>query len=263
MVLIQIAETINETLSAYCFGRVLAERFGMACRFPQLRGLVLDWQTDGTEYLGSETVWSGHWPFDSFTGRKLLPDELFRSPQSLLRLAGKFHRYELFLEKEDEIRESWLAPSDPIQSQPERSLAVALTTIPTDQDEDEKSCLTATEIRQLVRTLKPSDLVLIAAQADHPYFSELADLAPRTLIRTGWAQVLTIRSFNRIAISQDAGHWWGAFLSDAEEVYFPPLAGGPWTHPEPAILSHDPDWHGIDLRIKNDSRFIYDWYDAI
>lgn len=262
MISIQVADSVTESLSAYCFGRVLAERFGFYCAFPQLRNLVRDWQSRGTRHIGTEVIWSGQWPFEYLTGRKLHPEELCISPNARLRLFSGFHRWELFAEETDRIREQWLAPLQGVRRRPAQELAVALSLPAGKPGDDEKpagNCLTEHEIRRLVRAVKPSQLVLIASRADHPLLAALADLSPSVAICAGWSQILLIRSFQKVALSQDATHWWGAFLGEAAEIYFPPLDRGPWSHPEPAHLSHEPSWHGIDLRVPANSRYSYDW----
>jgi hypothetical protein len=121
------------------------------------------------------------------------------------------------------------------------------------------NCLAETEIRRLVKRVRPSELVLIANKEEHPLLPALADMSPKIEIRTGWAQFLTISGFQKIAICQDAGHWWAAFLGQAREIYFPPLDRGPWSHAAAANFVSEPSWHGIDLRVPGDSRYVYDW----
>jgi hypothetical protein len=58
-----------------------------------------------------------------------------------------------------------------------------------------------------------------------------------------------VRMFNRIVISQSTYCWWIAYLSNAQEVYFPIPEIGPW-----AISSTK--WANEDLRVDED-RYIY------
>jgi hypothetical protein len=68
---VQVIRSVSESLSAYCLGRILAERFGWNFRFPQLRNRVNNWSVEGDRIIGSASSWIGQWPFDSFTGQKL------------------------------------------------------------------------------------------------------------------------------------------------------------------------------------------------
>ena len=248
---------MTESLSAYCFGRVLAARFGYEFAFPQLRNLVRDWKAGGTQFIGTEVAWCGQWPIEVSSGRKLCGEELRTDPQARLRLAGGFHRFELFEGERERIRGEWLVPAHDVPKRTEGELAVALAT--PNAGEPLGNCLSEDEVRRLARTVPHSDLVLISDREDHPLFAALADLSPTILLCAGWSQLMLLRSFQKIAISQDATQWWGAFLSDAAEIYFPPLDRGPWSHPEPAHLAHDPWWHGIDLNVPDEPRYIHDW----
>lgn len=262
VITIHVAPTLGETLSAYCFGRILAERFGMACAFPLLRNLVLDWTSVGANYIGSEVIWNGQWPFDFLSGRKVPREEFYVPLNARLRLMRGFARFDLFAHDMDFIRERWLAPVEPIPVRTAGVLGIALSfpnLEPEDEGDPAGNCLSETEIRRVVQAVRPAEVVLIASRRDHPLLRALADLSPSIEICTGWAQFLAIRSFQKVALSQDVGHWWAASLGEAREIYFPPLDRGPWSHPEPAQLAHEPAWHGTDLRAPSDSRFIYDW----
>lgn len=39
-----------------------------------------------------------------------------------------------------------------------------------------------------------------------------------------------VRLFNKIVISQSTYSWWAAYLSDADEIYFPITKDGPWSY---------------------------------
>jgi len=56
-----------------------------------------------------------------------------------------------------------------------------------------------------------------------------------------------VRLFNRIVISQSSYCWWIAYLSNAQEVYYPVVQNGPWIIP--SVVNED-------LRV-NEDRYIY------
>lgn len=269
---VQVAHSVTDSLSAYCLGRVLASRFGYEFAFPQLRNLVRDWKTGGARFIGAEVAWRGQWPFEWHSGRKVREEELMVKPEARLLLVGGFHRFDLFQKEREQIQQRWLAPVYGATRRNEGQLAIGLSAPAVkarvdgpsewnseDDGPPEGNCLSEEEIRKLARTVKHSELVLISDRGDHPLFPALADLSPSIIVCRGWSQLLLVRSFEKIAFSQDVTQWWGAFLSDAAEVYFPPLDRGPWSHPEPAHLGHEPWWHGIDLKVSDDPRYIYDW----
>lgn len=235
----------------------------MRVAFPQLRNRVRNWEVRGTQYLGEETIWSGQWPFDLSTGRKLHPHEFYANPPATnLRFLSGFNRFELFGEESERIRQQWLAPVDEPHLRRSSELGIALT-FPNAGLSDKKppvgNCLSESEIRRLVRLIKPSQLVLIADRRDHPLLPALVDLSPCVEVCSGWSQLLFLRSFRKLAISQNITHWWGAFLGNASEIYYPPVNRGPWSHPTPAQLVHEPSWYGIDLKVPGDRRYIYEW----
>ncbi len=262
MILVFVKDSVGESLSAYCFGRVLAARFGYHFEFPQLRGLVRDWGVKGERFIGSAVVWEGHWPMESRSGRVISKKEQWTKPDSRLCLAGGHHRFELLAEERERVRGEWLVPVQGEVKQVRGAFAICLPTAAVLR-QDEKppvgGSLCEEEIRRLVGTVKHSELVLITDRADHPLLEALGDLSWRLEICRGWQQMLLVRSFEKVAISQDATQWWGAFLGDAREIYYPKLETGHWSHPEPAHLAHEPLWHGIDLRVLGDGRYVYDW----
>lgn len=232
----------------------------MAFEFPSLRNLVRSWQCKGSEYIGDELIWSGQWPMNLRTGRKLCREELYQPPQARLLLYGGFHRYDLLADDLDQIRDDWLAPKWSLPLRSTKSLGVALSSEGSEgAGWPPGDCITELEIRRLHSLVRPVELVLIADNPEHHLIDRLADLSPQIQICSGWTQFITLRTFQKIAISQNAGHWWSAFLGSASEIYFPRLDRGPWSHPEPASVADVFSWHGIDLRVPTDQRYIYDW----
>jgi hypothetical protein len=161
------------------------------------------------------------------------------------------------------VRNQWIVPSKNVLRRSSRELAICLPSPAFASDEThrapEGASLSPEEIRRLIRLVQPSKLVLISDRIDHPTLDFIKDLSPHVFVCSGWNQLEVIRSFGKIAISQDVTQWWGAFLSDAEEIYFPKIDRGPWSHTTPADLAHEPWWQGIDLSVMDDSRYIYDW----
>ncbi len=260
---------VSETLSAYCFGRNLAERFGMAFSFPGLRGLLHDTEVPGRRGMGSGRVWRGSWPFESPTGRRVERAEFEVSPPGKgLRLDGAgFQRWE-FLVRDRTLNE-WVMPTQVIPARGVEEFAICLSAskerladgrvkLP-DEKPVASGCLGEGEIRRLTRVARGAKFVLITGEAEHPVLKAVADLKLPVLLASDWEQFLWIRSFSRVAISQNAAQWWGAFTGLAREIYFPRTTRGPWSAPEAPLLAHEPWWHGIDLRVPGDGRFVYDW----
>ena len=118
--------------------------------------------------------------------------------------------------------------------------------------------LNEAEIRRLVRTVGHERLYLLTDAPGHPLVAAVRDLGAEVVSLGGMADFRFIHSFQKVAICQSTFHWWAAFLGAAREVYFPPCDRGVWSHPEPALLAHEPGHHGIDVRV-DEARYIYDW----
>lgn len=205
--------------------------------------------------------------------RPLTRQELYAAPGAHVVLRGSFQRYELYSEEAERIRLDWL---NVLESPPERASsdfvislvpgALPHVTAAPEMAQTEflavphasaEATLTDDEVCRLARTVSHTRLYIITAdpvaarqRLSRELRAEWVILGPETF--------RFIRSFQKIAISQNALHWWAAFLSDAKEIYFPPCNRGHWSHPESACLYHQPEHYGIDLRIQT-ARYIYDW----
>lgn len=261
---------VSETLSAYCFGRVLAERFGLCFSFPGIRGLVRDSEVAGRRGMGSGKVWRGNWPFESPTGRRVEVAEFHASPGKGLRLDGAgFQRWEFLADVRDRVLGEWVVPTQVIPARGMEEFAICLSASKEREDvgrvklPDDKpvasGCIGEGEIRRLTRVARGAKFVLITGEVEHPVLKAVADLKLPVLLASDWEQFLWIRSFSRVAISQNAAQWWGAFTGLAREIYFPRTTRGPWSVPAAPVLAHEPWWHGIELRVPGDGRFVYGW----
>jgi len=62
---------------------------------------------------------------------------------------------------------------------------------------------------------------------------------------------------NKIAISPSTYSWWGAWLSNAEELYFPICKNGYWANGRFEYLDGHWGRQGIDLTIDNEDRILF------
>ena len=76
------------------------------------------------------------------------------------------------------------------------------------------------------------DRVFITSQ--DPYNNILADLLPYNPVYLDHTNAINtfnfVRLFNNIALSQSTYSWWAAYLSDADNIYFPITKDGPWSY---------------------------------
>lgn len=243
MVEVKYSGGLGERLFQYCFGRLLAERFGYALEanpipaFPGTRTPV-----NGNRVVSPMTVWSGNSVRDSLTELTLTGQALFDPPEARIVLHGHFQRYEYFRGHAAEIRDRWLALDPRPAARPADELVIC---------HGRDHALRAGEIRGLVDRVAPAKLFIATETPDDPlFFGQLADLNPTIIHEGPMANFRFIASFGKIALCQDATSWWAAFLSEAQEIYFPPCDRGPWSGTRGSDLP--------DLRVP-EPRYVYDW----
>ena len=215
-------------------------------------------------------MWTGHWPADAYSGRKLGQAELLQPPGAKVMLSGFFQRFEYIADIREEVREDWLRMDDPLPVRPSGDFAICLRLGGGDdragEMEDgkgevqrEDGALHEAEVRRLARMVPHERLYIVTDEPGHPMIESLKDLHPIIQSEGGTKDFRFIHSFQKVAISQNAPDWWAAFLGAGREIYFPKMDRGPWSHPEPALLAHEPGHYGIDLRVPDEERYIYDW----
>ena len=269
MIRLYYRERLGNYFSQYCFGRLLAHRFKYALAACPIAGFHTSFsQIEGEELLGPEVMWAGHWPREVYSGRGLERAELWKPPGAKLILSGYFQRFEYISDIRDEVRGDWLRVNDPLPVRPSGDFVICLrlgdgkvVRMADGKEEGTKgdSALNEAEIRRLVRTVRHERLYLLTDAPGHPLVAAVRDLGAEVVSLGGMADFRFIHSFQKVAICQSTFHWWAAFLGAAREIYFPKIDRGPWSHPEPAVLAHDPAHWGIDLRVTDDERYIYDW----
>jgi hypothetical protein len=262
--------TVGDSLCAYAFARVLAYRFGYAFHMP-LRGFPGTRQPLlGEQMIGQREVWSGQWPFEAYSGRKVDRREFHEAPDRPLSLQGKFQRWDLISEMRESIHGDWLRFGHPVPERSNGDFVVCLEpalleSCPSKAHSHARSrswslervATAAKSVKELIASVPHRRLFIAVDHAKHPILSYVTHLRPIVVCFQGLEEFAFLHSFQKVAIAQNAAQWWAAFLGRAREIYFPSLATGAWSHPAPAALAHQPEWYGIDLRITDDPRFIY------
>lgn len=271
MILTCNTSRLGESLFQYCLARVLASRWGYRLRALPLVGFSGTFATiKGEEIISPTAAWQGQWPFDAHSGRPIHEGELLIAPMARLALKGEFQRFAFISEVKDLVREEWLRPdeTEPMRSSGDFAICLPLHDRTTESEESAADCaddprldsaLGEEEVRTLVRRVRHRRLFLLTDRPSHPLITALHDLRPNVISRTKMEEFRFIHSCQKVAISQDVLQWWAAFLGRAREIYFPRIDRGPWSDPAPAKFFHDPKQHGIDLRVRNEDRWIYDW----
>ncbi len=184
MITLRPSSSVSNSLSSYCFGRILASRIGYRFSCPQLRNRVRNWEANGRSILGEQIAWIGQWPFALPNARRVIPEEFTKPPGMRICLADGFNRTELFAAERERIRGEWLVPVDKRPARNAADFAVCLQSatfvIGERQLPPEGGCLTEKEIRKLVKTVRNTNLVLITDRSDHPLIKQLANLSPES-----------------------------------------------------------------------------------
>ena len=190
MVRVHRLERLGNLLSQYCFARVLASRFSYtldSCPIAGFSGSRK--QIDGEDVLGPEVMWTGHWPADAYSGRKLGQAELLQPPGAKVMLSGFFQRFEYIADIREEVREDWLRMDDPLPVRPSGDFAICLRLGGGDdragEMEDgkgevqrEDGALHEAEVRRLARMVPHERLYIVTDEPGHPMIESLKDLHP-------------------------------------------------------------------------------------
>lgn len=104
MILLRRRNRLGSWLFQYCFARLLARRFGCRLAALPMAGFPGTFAAvPGEEIYGPVGSWSGQWPFEAWTGRRLERAELGQAPGQRLTLDGWFQRFEFIAEAGEEI----------------------------------------------------------------------------------------------------------------------------------------------------------------
>ena len=261
---------LGNVLSQYCFARVLAGRFCYtleACPIAGFSGSSK--RIYGEESFCPEVMWTGHWPREAYSGRKLERLELFQAPGVRVTLRGLFQRFEYISDIRDEVRKEWMRMNDPLSKRPSGDFAICLHVADGDREVDKSAAgkeggntadgvLNEAEIRRLAKTVPHERIYIVTDEPGHPMIESLKDLHPIIQAEGGMKDFKFIHSFQKVAICQSTFHWWATFLGAAREICFPKMNRGLWSHPEPPMMAWEPGHFGTDLRV-DEERYIYEW----
>ena len=171
-------------------------------------------------------------------------------PEACVVLAGEFQRFDLIAEVRDRVRGDWLRLEAPLAVREPGDLVLGV------REGDE--AMSVAEIRALAAKA-PGRLHFVTDREMDPLRVALADLGGTWHVEDGVDALRLVHSFQRVAFCQSALYWWGAFLGAGREIYFPKITTGHWSHPAPAKFAWEPAHYGIDLRVPDEERWIYEW----
>ena len=276
MIEVRYRGTFGDHLFQYCFGRILAERWGYGLDALPLPGLPgTDESVEGDRYLSPVMVLSGSAVEERQLGTLLREKELRQAPRSRVVLYGWFQRWELYRAHAEQIRR-WLECPPPEEPPDTDDFAVCIRfTAPTAWQEPgllaghhpgwKAGLLKNDHVRRLAERAGGGRIHVITDQPQAPGLSELAPLDPVIMDANSLATWQWLRCCRRIALPlTHASDWWAAWLSRADEIY----ALDPWPL-DGRALNNRTEAYGCgwrasrplgrpDLRV-NEPRWLYDW----
>lgn len=232
---------LGNNLFQYCFGRILAERLGYRLSAEPIAGFP-----HTAEPVGGASYPDG----EKRTLRGQKPDLSFLNHTDLryhVLLTGYFQRYEYYAPHVQRIRE-WLAVADTVDFQPGPN--DVLLGIRRGADYIPRHGLPISYYEAALASIEHDRVYICTNEPDDPfvrYFRNRHD----AVVRAPGAldNLVFIRKFRKIVISNSTFLWWAAFLSDARQIVFPRPASGFWS-------TQDPISKNINLEIP-EPRFQY------
>ncbi len=246
---------VGNYLFQYCFGRILAETIGYRLVAPPIPGFARTYDlVDGHDYADA--------PVLTLRGQK--PDLSFLSNGSHdkyhLLLTGYFQRYEYYRPHAQRIRE-WLHTEDNIDARIGKNDVVL--SIRRGRDYIPRYGLPLSYYEEALASIKYETVHICTNEPDDPFIRYLQKKY-HAVIRPGSFQggrilpsylsgaldnLVFIKKFKKIVISNSSFAWWAAFLSDADEIIYPRPSNGMWS-------PNDPVSKNIDLEV-DEERYRY------
>ncbi len=236
MVEVRYRGSFGDNLFQYCFGRLLAERWGHQLKaLPLPHFPVTAESVDGRKYLSPFLSWSGMAVEERQLGMLLRDREMAAPVRGRLILYGWFQRWEYYRGHKSSLRR-WLQTAPPAEPAEPGDLAICLRTRRPEAWNEagihsgrapqwKKPAPSLESIRRLVESTSHERLVLLTDSAMGESTAALKDLKPVLRNIDSFHSWNWLRSCRRMAITVcHPADWWAAMLSDAEEIY----AMDPW-----------------------------------
>lgn len=226
---------LGNNLFQYCFGRILAEKLGYRLVVPPIPGLTGTYDlVDGHAYANEAIL--------TLRGQK--PDLTFIESDSDEKyhflLTGYFQRYEYYKPYAQRIRE-WLHIEDHIDARIGENDVVL--SIRRGRDYIPRYGLPLSYYANALASIQYERVHICTNEPTDPFIQYLRKKYD-AVIRPGSFQrgrilpdylsgaldnLVFIKKFKKIVISNSSFAWWAAFLSDADEIIYPRPSNGMWS----------------------------------
>lgn len=233
---------LGNNLFQYCFGRILSETLGYKLVASPIPGFPRTYEVvEGKAYPNSEVL--------VLRGQK--PDIQFlkeEEPKYRILLTGYFQRYDYYQGWQSAIKE-WLTMEDKVLNEPILDSDVVVG-IRRGRDYIPRHGLPMSYYEESLSLLDFKRVFICTNDPLDPFVQHFQKKY-NAIIRPPGAidNLLFVKQFSKIVISNSTFLWWGAFLSDATDIIFPRPANGYWSHND--ILSKN-----ISLEVS-EARYSY------
>ena len=230
---------LGNNLFQYVFGRLLAERLGLALEADPISGIPATGDAvEGEVYKGEPLVL-----------RSQKPDlaVLQAHPRQPILLTGYFQRAEYYTPYRDRIRK-WLTMD--IDCGPAPGANDLVVGVRRGQDYIPRHGIPLSYYDRAIEHVDHDQLHICSDSSDDPFIKTLASKYGGIVRAPGALDNLRfITQFRQMVISNSSFLWWAAFLSDADPVIYPRPANGFWSR-------NDPLSRNIELEV-DDRRYCY------
>lgn len=213
MINVQKLGTLGNNMWQYAVARVIAEKYNLKLNCYSIPGFPNTQQSvDGNECNSPSVKITGHL-FD-----------INSLGSSRIEMAGYVQRYEYIRDHKEKVREWFqLDVESPIEVLPTDfvvSIRRGWNGWPT------SLCPPKEYFIEVFKHVEHERIILCTDSFDDPFFDFIDDLDVE-VIKAKYSpleQFALIKSANNILLTSSTYCWWAAFLSDAENIYYPWLA---------------------------------------
>ncbi len=252
----------------YCFGQILAEELGYFHKAPPIEGFPSTFAAKKGKQVITNAYGVGGYVVDL---DHLL--EKVKAKPGMIKCDGLFEYYPMLAPYKDKILNDWLPIEQPYSRNNleglEFSKRINGKLVPVEIDSigpddimvnyrlgdflDKRNQWLLVDydyFNIILANTKFSRVFITSDNITHPILEKFDKYD--AIYQTSPDKFSTfnlVRLFNKIAISQSTFSWWAAYMSMAQEIYFPWTIRGTWSEQNRHKL-------GLDLRVDED-RYIY------